>query len=182
MINQKPNATKITQNIPSNFWILNISSNGVFGNKVYGGDLKRIWCESSKNQSEKCLDSGKGTKNDKGTKSDMVIDENVVYHVKLVDNEETMDEEKGIAEDVLIDVASLIYLVNFAILYIEEDECMSLILGAPFVTTTKAEIKFDKGRMTIRAGNYKIKFVRTLEHPCKIKERIKRNLDVTPVN
>ncbi|GJV65928.1 ribonuclease H-like domain-containing protein [Tanacetum coccineum] len=29
----------------------NVSPNGLFGNKVYGDDLKRIWCESSKNQS-----------------------------------------------------------------------------------------------------------------------------------
>ncbi|GJY04288.1 MAK10-like protein [Tanacetum coccineum] len=32
----------------------------MFGKKVYGDDLKRIWCESSKNQSGKCLDSGNG--------------------------------------------------------------------------------------------------------------------------
>ncbi|GJQ99467.1 reverse transcriptase domain-containing protein [Tanacetum coccineum] len=31
--------------------ICNISPNGVFGNKVYGDDLKTIWCESYKNQS-----------------------------------------------------------------------------------------------------------------------------------
>ncbi|GJX46430.1 hypothetical protein Tco_0271620 [Tanacetum coccineum] len=43
MINQQPNATEITENMSSNFWKFNnISPNEVFGNKVYGDDLKRI--------------------------------------------------------------------------------------------------------------------------------------------
>ncbi|GKA66321.1 hypothetical protein Tco_0766129 [Tanacetum coccineum] len=51
MINQQPNATEITGNMSPNFWKFNnVSPKGVFGNKVYGDDLKRIWCESSKNQ------------------------------------------------------------------------------------------------------------------------------------
>nr|GEW33919.1 reverse transcriptase domain-containing protein [Tanacetum cinerariifolium] len=41
-----------------------ISPNGVFGNKVYSGDLKRIWCEYSKNLSKKCLDSRNGCMGD----------------------------------------------------------------------------------------------------------------------
>ncbi|GKA15356.1 hypothetical protein Tco_0695103 [Tanacetum coccineum] len=44
MINQQPNATEITGNMSPNFWKFNnVSPNGVFGNKVYGDDLKRIW-------------------------------------------------------------------------------------------------------------------------------------------
>ncbi|GKB88222.1 hypothetical protein Tco_0960494 [Tanacetum coccineum] len=44
MINQQPNATEITGNMSPNFWKFNNASpNGVFGNKVYGDDLKRIW-------------------------------------------------------------------------------------------------------------------------------------------
>nr|GEX35682.1 hypothetical protein [Tanacetum cinerariifolium] len=82
----------------------------------------------------------------------------------------------GIAEDVLIDVANFVYPTYFVILDIEEDECMPLILGTPFLTMAKTEIKFDKGRMTIMVGNCKIRFVRTLEHPIKIEERIKRDL------
>ncbi|GJV56554.1 MAK10-like protein [Tanacetum coccineum] len=48
-------------------------------------------------------------------------------------------------EDVLIDVDGFVYPVDFVILDIEEDECMPLILGTPFLTIAKAEIKFDKG-------------------------------------
>ncbi|GJU96602.1 hypothetical protein Tco_1321358 [Tanacetum coccineum] len=48
MISQQPNATKITGNMSPNFWKFNnISPNGVFGNKVYGDDLKRVWIEGS---------------------------------------------------------------------------------------------------------------------------------------
>ncbi|GJT24375.1 zf-CCHC domain-containing protein [Tanacetum coccineum] len=83
----------------------------------------------------------------------------------------------GIAEDVLIDVVGFVYPVDFIILDIEEDECMPVILGTPFLTTAKAEIKFYKGRMTIRADNCKVRFVRTLKHPSKIEERIKGYLD-----
>ncbi|GJZ35057.1 zf-CCHC domain-containing protein [Tanacetum coccineum] len=83
----------------------------------------------------------------------------------------------GIAEDMLIDVAGFVYPEDFIILDIEEDECMPVILGTPFLTTAKAEIKFDKGRMTIRADNCKVRFVKTLKHPSKIEERIKGYLD-----
>ncbi|GJQ95747.1 zinc finger, CCHC-type containing protein [Tanacetum coccineum] len=105
----------------------------------------------------------------------------------LVDNHKYNDSllatRLGIAEDVLIDVVGFVYPMDFVILDIEEEECMPLILGTPFLTTAKAEIKFDKGRMTIRAGNCKIRIVRTLKHPSKIKEKIKRDLDpITPVN
>nr|GEU65063.1 hypothetical protein [Tanacetum cinerariifolium] len=61
MISQQPNVTKITQKYVTQLLeIRNISPNGVFGNKVYGDDLRRLLCESSKNQSEKCLDSRNG--------------------------------------------------------------------------------------------------------------------------
>ncbi|GJX15190.1 zinc finger, CCHC-type containing protein [Tanacetum coccineum] len=105
----------------------------------------------------------------------------------LVDNHKYNDSflavRLGIAEDVLIDVAGYVYLMDFVILDIEEDECMPLILGTPFLTTAKAEIKFDKGTMTIRAGKHKIRFVKTREFPSKIKERTKKDLDpITPTN
>ncbi|GJR89343.1 hypothetical protein Tco_0213354 [Tanacetum coccineum] len=46
MINQQLNATEITGNMSPNFWKFNnVSPNRVFGNKVYGDDLKRIWLD-----------------------------------------------------------------------------------------------------------------------------------------
>ncbi|GKA75595.1 hypothetical protein Tco_0781973 [Tanacetum coccineum] len=60
---------------------------------------------------------------------------------------------------------------------------MPIILGTPFLTTAKAKIKFDKGSITLKAGRYKIRFIRTLKFPSKIEERIARDLDpIFPTN
>ncbi|GJW29097.1 zinc finger, CCHC-type containing protein [Tanacetum coccineum] len=60
----------------------------------------------------------------------------------------------GIAEDVLIDIVGYVYPVDFVILYIEEDENKPFILETPFLTTTKAEIRFDKGITTLKSDEY----------------------------
>ncbi|GJR64141.1 MAK10-like protein [Tanacetum coccineum] len=57
-----------------------------------------------------------------------------------------------IAEDVLVEVAEHVYLVDFVILDIKEDEKRPFILGMPFLTTAKAMIKFNKGTITLRSG------------------------------
>nr|GEW68477.1 hypothetical protein [Tanacetum cinerariifolium] len=80
----------------------------------------------------------------------------------------------GIAEDVLVEVIGFVCLMDFVILDIKEDGYMPLILGTPFLTTTKAEIMCDKGSMTLKARKFKVRFVRSLRFPNKIKERIKK--------
>nr|GEU82366.1 reverse transcriptase domain-containing protein [Tanacetum cinerariifolium] len=121
-----------------------------------------------------------------GIESNVVVDKNIVEPIELVDKEEAMDEEmdndynRRIAEDILIDVVSFVYPMDFIILDIKEDECMPVILGTQFLTTTKAKIKVSKGIMTIRAGNCKIGFISTLENPSKIEERIKGVLALQP--
>ncbi|GJQ90362.1 MAK10-like protein [Tanacetum coccineum] len=57
---------------------------------------------------------------------------------------------KGIAEDVLVEVAEHIFPVDFVILDIKENEKSPFILGTPFLTTAKATIKFDTGTITLR--------------------------------
>ncbi|GJX78250.1 reverse transcriptase domain-containing protein [Tanacetum coccineum] len=47
----------------------------------------------------------------------------------------------GISEDVLVEIASFIYLLDFVILDIKEDRRKPFILGTPFLTTAKAEIR-----------------------------------------
>ncbi|GKC92667.1 reverse transcriptase domain-containing protein [Tanacetum coccineum] len=47
----------------------------------------------------------------------------------------------GIAEEVLVETAGFIYLVDFVILDIKEDRRKPFILGTPFLTTAKAEIR-----------------------------------------
>ncbi|GJT62617.1 MAK10-like protein [Tanacetum coccineum] len=56
----------------------------------------------------------------------------------------------GITEDVLVEVDEHIYPVDFVILDIRENENRPFILGTPFLTTTKALIKFDTGTITLR--------------------------------
>ncbi|GJY79962.1 MAK10-like protein, partial [Tanacetum coccineum] len=57
----------------------------------------------------------------------------------------------GLAKDVLIDIAGYVYPLDFVILDIEEDKNMPFILETPFLTTAKAEIRFDKGIITLKA-------------------------------
>ncbi|GKD54102.1 MAK10-like protein, partial [Tanacetum coccineum] len=83
----------------------------------------------------------------------------------------------GIAKDVLVDVAGYVYLVDFMILDIKEDEKRPFILGTPFLTTTKAVIKFDKGTITLRSGNIKISFHRIPESLCKFEKGIKNDIE-----
>nr|GEZ37246.1 reverse transcriptase domain-containing protein [Tanacetum cinerariifolium] len=52
----------------------------------------------------------------------------------------------GVAKDVLVEVTDFVYLMDFMILNIKEDVKKPLILETPFLTTARAEIKFDKER------------------------------------
>ncbi|GKB08247.1 zinc finger, CCHC-type containing protein [Tanacetum coccineum] len=58
----------------------------------------------------------------------------------------------GIAEDVLVEIAGLVYPMDFVILDIKEDKKKPFILGTPFLTTAKAEIRFDKETITLKLG------------------------------
>nr|GEU36423.1 hypothetical protein [Tanacetum cinerariifolium] len=69
----------------------------------------------------------------------------------------------GIAKDILVEVTKHVYPADFMIFDIKEDEKRPFILGTPFLTTAKAEIKFDKGTITLRSGKSKISFHRILE-------------------
>nr|GFC42604.1 hypothetical protein [Tanacetum cinerariifolium] len=83
----------------------------------------------------------------------------------------------GIAEHVLVDVVGYVYLMDFMILDINEDEKRPFILGTLFLTTDKAVIKFDEGTITLRSGKSKISFHRIPEILCKLKKGIKNNVD-----
>ncbi|GJR52667.1 MAK10-like protein [Tanacetum coccineum] len=83
----------------------------------------------------------------------------------------------GIDEDILVEVAEHVYPVDFVILDIKEDERRPFILGTPFLTTSKAMIKFDKGTITLRSGKSKISFHRIPESLCKIERGVKNDID-----
>nr|GEX41550.1 hypothetical protein [Tanacetum cinerariifolium] len=83
----------------------------------------------------------------------------------------------GIAEDVLVDVIGYVYPIDFMILDIREDEKRPFILGTPFLTTTKAVIKFDKGTITLRSGKSKISFYKIPKSLCKVEKGIKNDIE-----
>ncbi|GKA31408.1 MAK10-like protein [Tanacetum coccineum] len=88
-----------------------------------------------------------------------------------------------IAEDVLVEIAGFIYPVDFVILDIKEDRKRPFILGTPFLTTAKAEIRFDKGTITLKYGKSKTNFFKTSEYFCKFEEREKDEIDpITPIS
>ncbi|GJU17387.1 putative ribonuclease H-like domain-containing protein [Tanacetum coccineum] len=83
----------------------------------------------------------------------------------------------GIAEDVLVDVAGYVYPVDFVILDIREDEKRPFILRTPFLTTTKAVIKYDKRTITLRSGKSKISFHKISEPHFRIEKGIKNDIE-----
>ena len=68
----------------------------------------------------------------------------------------SMTSLKGIIEDVLIKVGKFIFLVDFVLLDMEEDEKVSLILGRPFLATSRALIDVESGELTLSVGDDKV--------------------------
>ena len=67
-----------------------------------------------------------------------------------------MASPKGIIEDVRIKVDKFIFLVNFVVLDMEEDEQVPLILGRPFLAISRALIDVESGEFTLRVGDDKV--------------------------
>nr|GEV31359.1 putative reverse transcriptase domain-containing protein [Tanacetum cinerariifolium] len=101
----------------------------------------------------------------------------VEYYLKHRINEKLLEGLLGIAEDILVEVAEHVYPVDFVILDVKEDEKRPFILGTPFLTTTKAVIKFDKGTITLRFRKSKINFHRIPESLCKNERGGKKDID-----
>ncbi|XP_062080342.1 uncharacterized protein LOC133785099 [Humulus lupulus] len=55
----------------------------------------------------------------------------------------------GVIEDVLVKVNKFIFLADFIILDMEEDENISINLGRPFLATGRALIDVDKGELKL---------------------------------
>ncbi|GKD86894.1 zinc finger, CCHC-type containing protein [Tanacetum coccineum] len=88
----------------------------------------------------------------------------------------------GIAEDVLVEVTEHVYLVDFVILDIKENEKRPFILGIPFLVMAKAAIKFDKGIISLRSRKSKISFHRVPNSPGrKDKALLEKGDEVQPM-
>ncbi|KAL5827616.1 hypothetical protein ACOSQ3_019455 [Xanthoceras sorbifolium] len=99
----------------------------------------------------------------------------------------------GIVEDVLVKVDELYFLVDFVVLEMEEDVEIPLILGRPFLATSRVLIDVHEGKLTLRVGDeeaifnvFKARkihasantcFMVDLSNPTEVKEFKRRNQD-----
>ncbi|GKA16658.1 reverse transcriptase domain-containing protein [Tanacetum coccineum] len=83
----------------------------------------------------------------------------------------------GIAEDMLVEVAEHVYPTNFIIIDIKENEKRPFILGMPFLTMTKASIKFNTSTITLRSGKSKISLNRIPEPLSHVEKGIKNDIE-----
>ncbi|KAL0455801.1 UNVERIFIED_CONTAM: hypothetical protein Slati_0919300, partial [Sesamum latifolium] len=60
---------------------------------------------------------------------------------------------RGIVEDVLVKVGKFVIPVDFIVLDMEEDKNMPLILGRPFLATSRALIDVQQGQLTLRVND-----------------------------
>ena len=59
---------------------------------------------------------------------------------------------------ILVKVDKFIFLVDFVVLDMDDDESTSLILGRSFLNTTRALIDISCGKLTLRLNDEKIEF------------------------
>ncbi|GJX18178.1 hypothetical protein Tco_0219010 [Tanacetum coccineum] len=76
--------------------------------------------------------------------------------VELADR--TVKYPKGIVEYVLVRIGKFTFPVDFIILNMPEDIKVPLILGRPFLSTSRAKINVYKRKITLRVGEEKIVF------------------------
>ncbi|GKC49976.1 putative reverse transcriptase domain-containing protein [Tanacetum coccineum] len=76
--------------------------------------------------------------------------------IELADK--TIKQLRGIAENVLVRIGKFIFLVDFIILDIPEDDDVPLILGRPFLSTFRSKIDVYKKKITLRVGEEKLVF------------------------
>jgi hypothetical protein len=89
----------------------------------------------------------------------------------------------GIAEDVLVNVAGFMYPVDFMIIDDKGGGCMPIILGAPFLATARAVIKYEGRKIELKSGKRKISFPMTPRsgHENLSWGKHKNNIDTTPI-
>ncbi|GJZ90137.1 ribonuclease H-like domain-containing protein [Tanacetum coccineum] len=74
--------------------------------------------------------------------------------IKLADR--TIKQPRGIAENVLVRIGKFIFLIDFLILDIPEDDDVPLILGRPFLSTAHSKIDVFKREITLRVMKEKL--------------------------
>ncbi|GJZ00131.1 DNA/RNA polymerases superfamily protein [Tanacetum coccineum] len=84
----------------------------------------------------------------------------IISHTRLTIElaDRTIKQPRGIAENVLVRIGTFIFLVDFIILDIPEDDDVPLILGRPFLSTAHSKIDVYKRKITLRVGEEKLVF------------------------
>ncbi|GJW06759.1 DNA-directed DNA polymerase [Tanacetum coccineum] len=83
----------------------------------------------------------------------------------------TVKYPKGIAENVLVGICKLVFLVDFIILDMPKDVKVPLILERPFLSTAHAKINVFKRKITLRVGDEKIIF-KSIKHASSLIKRV----------
>src|ERR1051325_9084443 len=75
---------------------------------------------------------------------------------KLKFADHTIKKSYGIAEDVLVEIENFSFLVDFQIMDIPEDEETPIILGRPFLLTSRCNFDIETGHLTLKCFDEEI--------------------------
>ncbi|KAK8625743.1 hypothetical protein V6N13_056904 [Hibiscus sabdariffa] len=75
--------------------------------------------------------------------------------LQLVDH--SFVQPEGKIEDILVRIDKIIFPADFLILDCEADENAPIILGRPFLSTSRATIDFDKDEIVFKVDNEQVK-------------------------
>ncbi|GJR61491.1 DNA-directed DNA polymerase [Tanacetum coccineum] len=64
----------------------------------------------------------------------------------------------GVCENLLVKINRFIFLVDFVVLEMDEDELVPIILGRPFLAMARAVIYVHEGKLSLRVGSETITF------------------------
>src|SRR3954468_19191756 len=70
---------------------------------------------------------------------------------KLKFADHTIKKSYGIAEDVLVEIDKFVFPVDFHIMDIHEDEETPILLGRPFLLTSRCNFDIEKGTLTVKS-------------------------------
>ncbi|GJU23135.1 retrovirus-related pol polyprotein from transposon TNT 1-94 [Tanacetum coccineum] len=89
--------------------------------------------------------------------------------IELADR--TIMQPKGIATNVLVRIGKFVFIINFVILDIPEDNDVPLILRRPFLSTAHVKIDVYKRKVTLRVREEKLVF-KSIEPASSIIKRV----------
>ncbi|XP_073121144.1 uncharacterized protein [Henckelia pumila] len=84
------------------------------------------------------------------------VTEPTLISLKLADR--SVKYPRGVVENVLVKVEKLIFHVDFVVLDIDEDFEVPMILGRPFLATSRALIDIEKGELVLRMNDKQVVF------------------------